>query len=714
MPHTDSIANDKISSLTGEFVNPALEQSYLHAHWNAHARQLRLVLLISMLTYMFAFYQNYLDLGECKYLWWIMISRLAAFSFVVWAIYETYTAAISLRLQAVVFIVEILIGISEAVETIAYHEAGFVINLLSAPFFFFVILIYYAFIQIRWSLTTLASLIGGVFVIVAYIYMAQEQLQSIIRHPVMLMGVIAIGGAVIRSMNRIQRHSWLQGKKLEIEIKERRRAEQKALEASRVKGEFLAVMSHEIRTPLNSILAMSEVLSAEKVHQNDRSQRQLNILSTAGKHLNELIEDILDFSRIEAKVNTISNASFDLCSTVNKATTAIQNLAKEKGLELNVHIDANFPSQFLGDAQRIRQILINLVGNAIKFTDTGHVNVQVGWSEDIPGSVHFVISDTGIGIADADLSNIFDPFHQLDSSSIRKHQGTGLGLAISHNLAEQMGGRLSARKQQASGAVFDFLLPLVETDAISKHSSSILPSTQQVETPSIYFSALVVEDSELNRLVIEEYLMDIKCDLQFAENGRQGFEAFKQGAFDIILMDLQMPELDGIAATKMIRSWEQESALEPSPIIIISADSLAGARQCAEKAGANSYITKPMSKSDLFNIINQYTQENVVSNDKRKCMDTTLIPLLPQFFTQTEQDIKAMAQAIDNVQINELVILAHIVKGHCQMFGFPQIAMAVTNLHNAAESSSSITPALQMAWEEFQISFDLIAPQREW
>lgn len=708
LPNTDLIAHARISSLTGEFVDPDMERGYQNVHWTEQARQIRMVLVVSIFAYLFASYQNYLDLGEGGALWTIGVVRSAVFVFYGWAIVETFAPHVSFRAEGIIFIAEVMTGLSEAVETIAYHKAGFVINLISAPFLAFIILIFYAFIHIRWSLTTLASFIGGTCVVAGYAYIAQGHLLSIIRHPVMIIGCIVIGAAVVRSMNRLHRHDWQQGKKLETEILERRRAEKKALEASRVKGEFLAVMSHEIRTPLNSILAMTEVMSADVATQGERMQRQLGILDTAGKHLHELVDDILDFSRLEANVNLPACEPFDLRFTVGRATTTVQNLARKKGLELVVAIDGNLPNHFMGDAQGIRRILINLIGNAIKFTDEGRVDVGVRWSKELAGALQFSVSDTGIGIAEEDLTRIFEPFQQLDSSATRQYQGTGLGLAISHKLVQQMGGVIQARQRETGGTVFEFTLPLAVAQDMAAHDPQPQES-QSVAAPSMHFKALLVEDSELNRMVVEEYLAGVPCELQWAENGRQGLEAFRYERFDIVLMDLQMPEMDGISATLLMRQWEQEQGLTPTPILIISADSLNETRQRATAAGASGYITKPISRAELFGALNQHIQLGIPGSSDPDHFRTLLQPLLPRFFTQMRHDIEAMARAIDKSELKVLAGLAHAAKGHSQMFGFPQLAKCAAELENAAKSATTVTPPLHSGWEALRTSFDALA-----
>jgi len=705
---TTPAVDDRVSAWTGEFIDEPLEQTFLSAQWPIHARRIRIVLLVATISYLFAFYQNYLDLGNREFLWGIGAVHLLQFIAFGWGILESFAPAFSSRLQYIVFFAEVLTGLSETVEMVSYQLAGFTINLVSAPFFAFLILIFYIFVRIRLSLTTLATLLGSAMLYGGYYYIASDHLESIVRQPVMLLGLIVMGASMVRGMNRVDRHEWLQSKRLKIEISERRRAEIKALEASRAKGEFLAVMSHEIRTPLNSILAMSELLLADRKQQNDHHKRLLNILSTAGRHLNDLIEDILDFSRIEAKANNLAHEPLDLRKTVDKAITAVRHQANRKNLPLNVVIDASIPDLLVGDDQRIRQILINLVGNAIKFTDNGSVELRITRHDE---RVLFTVTDTGIGIPDKDLTRIFEPFQQSDSSTTRQYEGTGLGLAISQNLAQQMGGTITARNNPEGGAVFEFQLPL----RIAENQAARTADKQPVVTaklPTTHFKVLVVEDSELNRLVMEEFLAGADCDLQFTNNGRQGLEAFQKGHFDIVLMDMQMPEMDGATTSRLIRDWERRHGRKPVPIVIITADSQTETRERAMNAGVNGFLTKPLSQSALFETLNLYLAASSIPADTQEQAHGALAPLLPRYFEQTEQDIQHMTLAVEHDDIERLNGLAHVIKGHSQMFGFSEVAKAATELETLTESANAPTPQLHATWEKLRDAFVEISTQR--
>ncbi|QEP44766.1 response regulator [Ectothiorhodospiraceae bacterium BW-2] len=709
--------DERISRLTGEFIDPKLEQQYQQLYWRERALQIRMVLIVSTLAYLLATWQNHIDLGNSEYFGWIMLSRILLFSFFMLSIIATFNNySHTLRFQLLIFVTEIVTGITEAVETYAYHAApDFENNLLSAPFLFFIILIYYAFIHIRWYLTTLASLIGGTILLGVYVVIVEGNLETIIRHPVMLLGVIAIGGGVIRSMNRLQRHSWLQGKKLANEVNERRRAEQIALEASRAKSEFLAVISHEIRTPLNSIMAMTEVLSEDPRLDNSDNQRQLNILSTAGHHLKDLVEDILDFSRFEANVNRVVNAPFDLRETVKRAIISTQGLAQNKGLELTVDLDSQLPQLLIGDKQRIRQILINLVGNAIKFTEQGTVKVTISRSDSADNQIQICVSDTGIGIPPQELERIFDPFQQVDSSVTRKYQGVGLGLTICRNLVEQMQGTIYAQNNANGGALFTVTLPLAVATYPPDAKHPAPPQNKpELLSPANAINILVIEDSELNRQVIAEYLKHTRCKVIFAHNGREGVESYQKNLFDIVLMDLHMPDIDGISTTYAIRQLEQQRHLNRTPIVIVSADSQQEAIERAQHCDIDDFIVKPISRAELFHALNQFTgnHDTVFATTPNEKEENTLQPLLPRFYQQMAQDLEQMVLAFQQQEYAKLGLLAHVVKGHCQLFGFDELAASAKALQQNCNTTPLPLPQIASSWKDLQQGYQRYLTKR--
>lgn len=441
-----------LSRLTGEFIDSAREQHFLHDQWLELARQVRVVLWLGIITYSIAFFQNYLDLSGSGYLGGVAFARLFMFGCFGLAIYVSYTPH-SPRLPWLIFMGEIATALSETVEMVAYQFSGITINLISAPFYAFLILIFFIFLRISWWMTTVASLLGSGLLVLGYAYIAPDQLLSIMRHPILLVGIIAIGGGVTRVMNRSSRLSWELNRQLKHEIAVRRRSEENAVQTSKAMEDFLAVMSHEIRTPLNSILAMAEMLTLSTDDAN-RTRRLVDILSRAGQHLHELVENVLDYSSMQADAVMVREREFNLRKTTEEAVSSLKTLAEKKGLTLRMAFDPYLPIKVKGDPKRIRQILINLIGNAIKFTPSGNIEVRLEHTSIIAHGVCFTVTDSGPGIPEDDLDRIFNAFHQATVSDDLERQGVGLGLSICQRLIAQMQGTIVARNRPAGGGRF--------------------------------------------------------------------------------------------------------------------------------------------------------------------------------------------------------------------------------------------------------------------
>ncbi|MCA3697938.1 ATP-binding protein [Aquidulcibacter sp.] len=376
--------------------------------------------------------------------------------------------------------------------------------------------------------------------------------------------------------------------------------------ASDAKSQFLATMSHEIRTPLNGIVGLAEVLNNTKM---TASQHEMvNLVRTSGETLERLVSDVLDSAKIEADKLELSIAPFDLRETIETAAHTFRTRAEEKGVVFSLIIPPEAEGRYLGDAVRIRQIISNLTSNAIKFTDKGRVDVKVDALEIDGDSVELRIqvSDTGIGFDPKASQHLFSRFEQADNSISRRFGGTGLGLSICKSLCELMDGSISATSQLGAGSRFEVRIQVKNAealkanprlpahvtldDALSLNDSSVGPTGLRV---------LVAEDNPINQKVITFMLEPMGMTPVMAANGREALAFYKIDSFDLILMDMMMPEMDGLAATQAIRAWEKQNNLPRTPIAMLSANAMSEHVTAALAAGCDVHIAKPVTPATL-------------------------------------------------------------------------------------------------------------------
>jgi len=384
---------------------------------------------------------------------------------------------------------------------------------------------------------------------------------------------------------------------LELAVQQATSARESAEQALRVKSMFLANMSHEIRTPMNGILGLTEILLESPLPEREREH--VRTVLQSGRALLKIINEILDFSKIEAGKLVLSPTDFHLNDFLQELMQLFGHQARQQGLALSLQLHPDTPAWVYADAGRLRQILANLLGNALKFTPAGSVVLRVSSSPLQSAAIRLVfeVTDTGIGISEAQHSQIFEDFNQGDSSSARRHGGTGLGLSIAMRLARLMNGSISVQSRQGFGSTF---VLKVQAYASQAHSA---PQADAADVTGQFFPnsrVLVVEDNLVNQIVAQAALERLGCQVDLADGGAEGVQAARLQHYDLVLMDCQMPEVDGYEATRQIRLWEltQKSARR-LPIAALTAHAMAGDREKCEAAGMDDYLSKPMSAAEL-------------------------------------------------------------------------------------------------------------------
>jgi len=411
-------------------------------------------------------------------------------------------------------------------------------------------------------------------------------------------------------------------------IKGRAQAMANAEFASRVKSDFLATMSHEIRTPLHGVLGTNGLLLGTDL--NEKQRKYAETIKNSGDTLLGIINDILDLSKIENGKFEIEEVDFQLQQVLDSVSGGMESRAAQKGCDFDVEVAPDIPDVLRGDAGRIRQVLFNLVGNAIKFTESGEIKIRVFQtsSDGDRLGIRFNVSDTGIGLTPDQQKTVFGRFAQADSSTTRKFGGTGLGLAICKDIVEALGGSIGVNSSHGKGSTFWFDVPC-KTGLVDNVDERLLisaPVSQMAKKgpqaglqmdasfeDSIGLRILLAEDNPVNQLIAVETLKSAGHDVDVVSNGVEALQAVTDQPYDIVLMDIFMPEMDGIAATKAIRNLT--GAISEIPIIALTADAMEGEREKYLAAGMNDYVSKPFDESQLFGTIERSVAARVLTAD---------------------------------------------------------------------------------------------------
>lgn len=393
--------------------------------------------------------------------------------------------------------------------------------------------------------------------------------------------------------------------KLETYINQLEVATEELAKSTKAKSEFLATMSHEIRTPMNAILGMTHLLKQDSPRKDQ--VEPINILDFSGKTLLSLIDDVLDFSKIEAGKIEFENIEFELNKLINVIMESFKSTASNKGIELKNEIGEGIPNVLIGDPARLTQILNNLVSNALKFTEEGEVTLEVSTVSDYDDAVRlrFSIIDTGIGIEEERVDSIFESFTQASQNTKRLFGGTGLGLTISKQLTELQGGKISVESEEGEGSTFMVELTFDKGTA----SAEVKEHTKkELDTHSITgLKVLLAEDNVVNQKVMIRFLERWNIEMEVVNNGEEALEALKNSNFDVILMDLQMPKMDGYEASEQIRKLD-DPYKRNTPIIALTAAALKEVREKVYAAGMNDFVTKPFNPVDLEQKLFNYAE----------------------------------------------------------------------------------------------------------
>ncbi len=458
----------------------------------------------------------------------------------------------------------------------------------------------------------------GKIVAIIEIYLDQTETAAVIHQRFLIFGLWIVGltllAVSIPAVALFLTLRRLRNKNADLRIERER-----ALSAERAKSEFLANMSHEIRTPMNGVIGMSELLATTEL--TDRQGKFVEIIRASAGLLLSVINDILDFSKIDAGELTLDPRPFELVQIAHEPAQLVSHIAEKKGLELLVRVQPGLPGTVVGDFGRIRQVVTNLLGNAVKFTENGEVVLDISGEERIDDGARMVslrveVRDTGIGISAPEQEKIFGQFSQVDGSSTRRHQGTGLGLSICKGLVEAMGGEIGVRSDVGVGSVFWFTVALPVTEAVEQAA--------RVPVDIAGTRVLVIDDNETNRLILRELLVAWQMEEAAAASGGEGLQRLIDAAaegrpFDIVILDHQMPGMDGADVMRAIRDT---SGIEATPIVMLTSIEDSGAAGTYHELGAQGYLVKPAPASELFDTIINILSNQAAPTAPESCHDT--------------------------------------------------------------------------------------------
>lgn len=466
--------------------------------------------------------------------------------------------------------------------------------------------------------------------------------------------------------------------KIEDELKE---AKRRADESARVKEQFLANMSHEIRTPINSVIGFTNLL--QKTSLTPEQEHFVHLVQSASESLLTIINDILDISKIEAGMLRIEKSPFSLRGLCSSIETMFQHRVKEKRLSFTIHIQESIPDTLTGDAVRLTQILVNLISNAVKFTQEGGISIVVipVKETDTRVRLRFSVKDSGIGISADKLDTIFERFEQGETNTTRKYGGTGLGLSIVRNLLQLQQGNIAV-KSDAGGTEFLFeleyeILPMTDDQKNIQYPHFAEAGNGLFEGVKI----LIVEDNQMNQLLMKHTFQSWHLNFELAENGQQAVEKLNREKYDLVLLDIQMPVMDGYIAARTIRNDLKSNI----PIIAMTAHAMAGEREKCLSHGMNDYISKPIQEKELLGLLKKYLARQKHTFEFLKASlhyinldflydlvmgnSAFLNNIIRQFLNQFPGEMDALREAVEKKQVKQIGTLAHHIQSTVSVFG---------------------------------------------